>query len=862
VKKATTRLRVTLSDRSTVEGSGFFGGEPNLVFTNAHVLGMLGPHGRKPSRIAVIIFSGQDNEATLDAELLGVDSRADLAVLRVPGRAVPPPLEFSPGADLRETQEVYILGFPFGDALGRDITVSKSSVSSLRRIARGTLEKIQVNGGMHPGNSGGPVVNGQGQVIGVAVSGLARTQIHFAVPADHASDLLEGRFERVDLGYPTRDGDKVRLTVQARFCDPLRRIRSASLECWKGAVGANPPKPGPSDIPHASGQLIYSQGIGHGELVLPPLGRNEVYWIQPVYETRTRTIRKVQATSYQPETPADPSPCRLGFRPQFNARSTVTLDCTGAFRISDGENAERRMASHVRARFGELAGDDLLGDNMLPVRVSYQQLQIDTQLDGRALPETDPLRQAAADAPYMTGEYQFGDDGRVEALNGSAAGVPPRSLGELPPWNDFVLQALELTAAPLPEREVLPGESWTADRHLHFSLFAPSDPIAARIRYQHVGRRVQAGHSEAIVSFSGSFTASKETKTHQAGRINGYAAVDVTSGQVRTARATIELEMEPKTAEGSKSFVGTLDVSLQRSFLDLPAAKRGAAGGKSRQTTAPDPGLEAAADAKSAVEGEWKQIEGRWRLLRKEAGGVLVHGQNRHKQELLIENESILWVYDGRPTRDKAEVTIDPTTNPKSIDLEMRAGRDTGKIMRGIYQLRGNKLVLCWNVSGQKGRPKKFTTQEPGIGGTTCEVYELQKESEERAGRRDKDPKELKKLEGRWTLTRAEEFGKDFKATLDLLIEDDAVRMLDGDRVKVRATIELGTNAKTRTIDLVLQSGASAGKIQLGIYRLQGETLELCLNGPGDEQRPSRFSTKAEAGAGKTRFVFQRVKND
>ena len=73
----------------------------------------------------------------------------------------------SSAKNLIETQQVHIFGFPFGNELGKKITVSSSSVSSLpTNETSGELEKIQVNGGMHPGNSGGPVRGHRGQCGG------------------------------------------------------------------------------------------------------------------------------------------------------------------------------------------------------------------------------------------------------------------------------------------------------------------------------------------------------------------------------------------------------------------------------------------------------------------------------------------------------------------------------------------------------------------------------------------------------------------------------------------------------------------------------------------------------------------------
>jgi predicted Zn finger-like uncharacterized protein len=201
VKKATVYVRATLADGNIAQGSGFFGVEPAIVLTNAHVVGMLRPESRPPQKVEVVLNSGTGDERSLAANVLGVDRNADLAVLRVEGRELPPPLPVRSARNLQFTQQVYVFGFPFGADLGKEITVSQSSVSSLR-WENGVLAKVQVNGGMHPGNSGGPVVDAYGNVIGVAVSVLRFTQINFAAPGDQVYAVLYGRIARLSLGQP------------------------------------------------------------------------------------------------------------------------------------------------------------------------------------------------------------------------------------------------------------------------------------------------------------------------------------------------------------------------------------------------------------------------------------------------------------------------------------------------------------------------------------------------------------------------------------------------------------------------------------------------------------------------------------
>jgi len=198
---------------------------------------MLQLKSKPPTKIEVIVHSGEKEEKTLEGKLLGVDRASDLAVLRLEGK-LPNSLPFGTKRELAELQKVYIFGFPFSTQLGKNITVSESSVSSLRKDASGALEHVQVNGGMHPGNSGGPVVNALGEVVGVSVSGIRGTQINFAIPAPKVEALLEGRTDDVSAGEPFRAQAEVRMPIRCN-CS-TRSIASRKSE-WRFGPASQPP---------------------------------------------------------------------------------------------------------------------------------------------------------------------------------------------------------------------------------------------------------------------------------------------------------------------------------------------------------------------------------------------------------------------------------------------------------------------------------------------------------------------------------------------------------------------------------------------------------------------------------------------
>src|SRR5262249_15628138 len=110
VKEATAYLRVRLAHGQTVEGSGVFAVQPGLLLSQAAVLGMLRPGSPMPGEVRVVVYSGEPEEFTLPAEVLGVDGENALGVLGVKGRAnrLPLPLPVDTSRALGLLQKVYV----------------------------------------------------------------------------------------------------------------------------------------------------------------------------------------------------------------------------------------------------------------------------------------------------------------------------------------------------------------------------------------------------------------------------------------------------------------------------------------------------------------------------------------------------------------------------------------------------------------------------------------------------------------------------------------------------------------------------------------------------------------------------------
>jgi S1-C subfamily serine protease/HEAT repeat protein len=220
--------------------------------------GMPGDAGG-PVELTVVFRSGTGAEEALKAVLVADDKDADLAVVKVSGvKDLPRPLEIGRRPKkLEETLAVVAFGFPFGSSLDPKqknpaITVTKGAVSALR-MDGGELTEVQLDLDLNPGNSGGPVVDEHGNLIGVAVAKIRNSKIGFAVPVHKLDRLLEGRVDAPTGLQTLAIQGQTEVRAVARISDPFAKLRSATLlygladqlkapargaEGWQGLVGA------------------------------------------------------------------------------------------------------------------------------------------------------------------------------------------------------------------------------------------------------------------------------------------------------------------------------------------------------------------------------------------------------------------------------------------------------------------------------------------------------------------------------------------------------------------------------------------------------------------------------------------------
>jgi serine protease Do len=357
------------------EGSGFIVSADGYILTNAHVVD-------EASEVTVKLTDRRE----YSAKVIGLDKRTDVAVLKIEAANLPT-VRLGDPAKLRPGEWVIAIGSPFGF----DNSVTAGIVSAKSRSLPGEdsnyVPFIQTDVAVNPGNSGGPLFNLAGEVVGINSLIYSRTGgymgLSFAIPIDIANDIKDqliktGKVSRGRIGVSIQD-------VNAQFAE------SFGLDRPRGALVGSVDDEGPA----ARG------GVKPGDIILSVNGRliersSElpaiIAGIRPgteatleVWRDRATRQLKVKVGELE-ETTTRVAASSAGAAPGSDRLGLVVRELTAAEQRQGGTRGALlvQSADGPAAEAGVRRGDIILGVNGREVK-TLKELQDATARSGRTV---------------------------------------------------------------------------------------------------------------------------------------------------------------------------------------------------------------------------------------------------------------------------------------------------------------------------------------------------------------------------------------------------------------------------------------------------------------------------------------------
>jgi S1-C subfamily serine protease len=649
VARATVLIEGEGHDGKRWTGSGWFGLEPNLIFTNAHVLDMKTPDAKPPEKLTIHLYKPDESSAarvTLDRtiphqriKILAVDRNNDLAVLRIDNeKDLPRPLKVRASSDLHARQGVTVYGFPLTSAFARisdlskdqqpEMSVRPSTITSLRTDDTGRPKYVQVEGGVNAGNSGGPIVDAEGNVVAVVVAGVLdrgrQTQLGLAVPTEYVFGLLAGRVDEVEFDQAYRKGGKVHIPITARCLDPLQRLQKVGIGYWVGDPsnrsrphGEKQSKPLPSDTAHQFKELNYNAATktATGELVFPELPAGRAYWTQSFYTNALQPngfwMPGLPVKLSGPPVDRVPTDLIVKLRPGSvrPVELSHTRDLT-EYEEGEQESKNEREMIKMTYKLSERvqSGNPKTGTAAM-LQFKFQNLDVKSQTghaDEDALPKRI-LASINASLPQLGAAAQVNSRGEIFRYQSQTFAVANKALAPaLQGLSDRAMNALQAASIPLPNKKVSPMEKWESKkigRLYQLKLNSAGDskqPTQARpgprgrpgmrprpgpqpgarpaprarvarelkyeqrITYTYLGMRQRQGSNEAVIRIEGAVGPAPGSSAAASGQIKGYATIECETGTVVFAEIESDFEVDSSSEGLRKKVSGISKYTLTR----------------------------------------------------------------------------------------------------------------------------------------------------------------------------------------------------------------------------------------------------------------------------------------------------------
>jgi serine protease Do len=368
-----------IANANPSEGSGVLVSSDGYIVTNAHVVS-----GAQRLRVTFYPAGGLGRQKS--AKIVGIDAASDLAVLRIQADNLPY-LNLDDSATARQGE----ISLAFGDPLGMERSVTMGVVSAVRRQLEPTDPRlwIQTDAAVNPGNSGGPLVDARGHLLGIntqiySASG-GNEGIAFAIPANTVREVFQdlvayGKVQRVSLGLSP-------LAIAPGIATALQLDRRSGVLVEDVEVGSPAASAGvkPGDV------LVDINGHHvHNVVEFTDLMKT----LKPGVAVEVHLLRGGQPKTLRvAPVEADPSPIPLEARVSPGANLVQRLEILGVTLDSDVE----RLVGPTRYEHGVVVATR--SSTLRVGRDSLEPRDIIYQVNGKDVTDVQSLRALLAEVP-------------------------------------------------------------------------------------------------------------------------------------------------------------------------------------------------------------------------------------------------------------------------------------------------------------------------------------------------------------------------------------------------------------------------------------------------------------------------------
>ncbi|MCP5045989.1 MAG: serine protease, partial [bacterium] len=178
------------------------------------------------------------------------DKGKNLAILKIRSWDSPEPLNEMRMPDIREAMTVHIFGFNArtrrfsSSRKNPQVSITPGTVSSIRRDRNGTLAHIKISGAINIGNSGGPVVDDNGNMLGIAVARSSGSTGGIVIPVRSLTGLLKGRIDKSKVVEVSNARGEATVTINLHVTDPMKKMETLGVAMIPGEAMTGSLKPG------------------------------------------------------------------------------------------------------------------------------------------------------------------------------------------------------------------------------------------------------------------------------------------------------------------------------------------------------------------------------------------------------------------------------------------------------------------------------------------------------------------------------------------------------------------------------------------------------------------------------------------